>query len=705
MMGARISPGDTAPLTPATKIAFALGGAGAQICGTIASFFLNPWLLQVVSLRPGLVGVILLSGRLWDAVTDPIVGHCSDRTSFAGGSCCIEGRRRPWMLGALLPCSLTYLALFTSPDTLGLPPLESQGAKLVWYCLAYWGYQGAFTAYYVPYTSLTMELSTDPAERDSATLWRMVCEVLAVMAAVVFQSFLIAAMAPEGAPRCDEQRAYFMSAAIVSGVIILTNGASVWGVRERNGQPQQTPPPPAAPARHGSSRSSRLAGIRCALSCRPYLQLNAAYLCTWLCFQVLSTNLVLYLQWTLELYSQFQYILGSVLASAVLCMAGLATLMKRYGWEKRTVYMVGMLAYVPFPLAMFLVPDLGLGAPPQPGYGWVIYVISVGSGMGVATSFLLPWSLLPDTIDEAERTTGQRHEGLFYSLFVFFGKLAASLSLGLSSLGLELAGFDGEADPPTQGGFQLPEVTMTLRVLVGIVPAVLALGAVAALWSYPIDEARRQETACLLAARRRGAAAAAAGAKHTAAAVGAAGAEAVHDHEGGGGGAGGSWLGVSVLPASLSDEPMPALGNTPLVLGSLAAAGGHAQAQEQEAAGSSSNSPGGDSSLGIAMWGPPLPPPPPEYDSGDEPYVHPSERQLQPAVTLKRRASKNKRSNASKRSSKRTGRAKGRKPTPSDDATQPSSSSSSVGGGPLHLPSVPTRDYSTPLLSDRHVAR
>ena len=52
---------------------------------------------------------ILLSGRLWDALTDPVIGHWSDRTRSRWG------RRRPWMASAVIPSSLSYLALFTAP--------------------------------------------------------------------------------------------------------------------------------------------------------------------------------------------------------------------------------------------------------------------------------------------------------------------------------------------------------------------------------------------------------------------------------------------------------------------------------------------------------------------------------------------------------------------------------------------------------------
>jgi Na+/melibiose symporter-like transporter len=472
------------PLRVCTKLAFAIGGVGGQIAGTIASFFLNPWLLTVVGLRPALVGAILLSGRLWDAFTDPIIGHWSDRTRTRWG------RRRPWMAGAAVPCSLSYLALFTAPELFGLE-LRTQGAKFAWYCGAYWSYQLAFTVYFIPYSSLTMELSAVPRERDSATLWRMVLELLGTMAGTLFQGFLIAAMAPEGATIPEQQRAYLVAAVAVAGAVLLFNTTTVVGVRER-----PLPPPEAV----GAPKPSRCAGMRVAMASKPYLLLNFSYLCTWLCFQVLSTNLVLYLQYTLNIYSEFQFILGTVLGAASVFMILISLLMRLL--EKRTCYALGMLSFMPFSLALLFLPELApaLGAPPEPR--WLIYVVAAGAGIGVATSFLLPWSLLPDTVDDSERQTHERHEGMLYALFVFFGKLAGSLSLGLSSLALDFSGFDAELE------VQPPQVGWTLRVLVGLVPAVLAVGTVVALYFYPIDEVRRKETAQILRQRKQAEAAA-----------------------------------------------------------------------------------------------------------------------------------------------------------------------------------------------------
>ena len=84
-------------LSTTAKFCFAVGGAPAQVTATVFAFFLSPFMLEVVGLRPLLVGPILLIGRIIDAISDPLIGYLSDRTESS------LGRRRPWLFLSLLP--------------------------------------------------------------------------------------------------------------------------------------------------------------------------------------------------------------------------------------------------------------------------------------------------------------------------------------------------------------------------------------------------------------------------------------------------------------------------------------------------------------------------------------------------------------------------------------------------------------------------
>lgn len=103
--------------------------------------------------------------------------------------------------------------------------------------------------------------------------------------------------------------------------------------------------------------------------------------------------------------------------------------MRHFG--KKTTYVVGMLTYVVVFLALFFVPKGNL---------LLIAIVSAFGGCGTAIGFLIPQCMLPDVVDEDTVRTGFVREGLFFSFFVFFEKLAVGVALALSNYALGAAG-------------------------------------------------------------------------------------------------------------------------------------------------------------------------------------------------------------------------------------------------------------------------
>ena len=112
------------------------------------------------------------------------------------------------------------------------------------------------------------------------------------------------------------------------------------------------------------------------------------------------------------------------------CLCGRAA-SKRIG--KKGVYYLGMIWWIVVSFLLFIV---------QPAWSpSVIIILGVLAGVGVATAYLVPWSMLPDVIELDELKTGRRREGAFYGFFVLLQKLGLALGLGLVSLALGLAGY------------------------------------------------------------------------------------------------------------------------------------------------------------------------------------------------------------------------------------------------------------------------
>jgi GPH family glycoside/pentoside/hexuronide:cation symporter len=142
-------------MSSCTKYSFAVGGIPAQVTSTVIAFFLTPFMLEVVQLRPAYVAVIMLVARVFDSFSDPLVGFMTDHTVSS------MGRRRPWIFVSIIPVVVVYTAVFFSPELIGIP-LDTQAARFAYYCTAICLFSVILTTNYVPYTALTMELSDDP---------------------------------------------------------------------------------------------------------------------------------------------------------------------------------------------------------------------------------------------------------------------------------------------------------------------------------------------------------------------------------------------------------------------------------------------------------------------------------------------------------------------------------------------------------------
>lgn len=164
------------PLSLSTKLAYGTGDLGPAMVSMIKGFFLLNFLINIAGLSPLSAGSVLLIGKIWDAVNDPIVGTLTDRTRTRWG------RRRPWLLFGSVPFGLAFFLHFIVPSG-----LSSTG--LFWYYVVVGILLDAgFTAVNVPYAALTPELSSDNQERTDLNMYRFSFSVLGGLVAALMST-------------------------------------------------------------------------------------------------------------------------------------------------------------------------------------------------------------------------------------------------------------------------------------------------------------------------------------------------------------------------------------------------------------------------------------------------------------------------------------------------------------------------------------
>jgi GPH family glycoside/pentoside/hexuronide:cation symporter len=163
---------------------------------------------------------------------------------------------------------------------------------------------------------------------------------------------------------------------------------------------------------------------------------------------------------------------------------------KRVG--KKGLYFLGSGLWILVQLALFFL---------KPGEIGLMYGLCIIASFGVATAYIVPWSILPDVIELDELNTGSRREGAFYAFMTLLQKFGLAAGIFLVSLALQASGFAKDAT-------QQPESALwAIRFFMGPVPLTLLICGMVLAFFYPITKEVHAEILLKLAEKKAAAAA------------------------------------------------------------------------------------------------------------------------------------------------------------------------------------------------------
>ncbi len=151
----------TPPLSLYEKFNYALGDTASNFFFQFFAIFIIYYYTDVYGLSPAAVTTMLLTVKLWDWITDPIMGLIADRTSTRWG------KFRPYLLWMAIPYGAFGYLMFINPD------LDDSG-KLIFAYVTYILMMTAYTAINVPYGALMGVMTTSSSERLTLGTFRFV---------------------------------------------------------------------------------------------------------------------------------------------------------------------------------------------------------------------------------------------------------------------------------------------------------------------------------------------------------------------------------------------------------------------------------------------------------------------------------------------------------------------------------------------------
>ena len=435
-----------AGLSRSALFAYGLPGLPLAALGVPLYVFLPAFYAEEMGLGLAAVGGALLVARIWDLLTDPLMGRLSDAFPTRWG------RRRPWMLLGVPLLLLSAWFLFRPPADVGLLYLAG------WTMALYLG----STMILLPYSAWGAELSQSYNERSRITAWREAFVVIGTVAAAALPSFT------------GEDRALTLLWLLIAVIILLPPGVGLacWAVHE----PRLRPPPPLPWRR----------SVAILLRNGPFLRLVSAYFLNGIAVGLPATLFLLFVKFALDAESWTGPLLLTYFACGIAALPLWLRLAARIGKHRAWCTAMALAC------AVFIwVPLLG------PGDTWAFLVICVLSGFALGADLALPPAIQADVVDLDSLRSGQERAGVYFGLWGVATKLALALAVGISFPLLALAGFDPAAEQ-TDG-------VWALSLLYGLAPVAFKVAAVALVWRFPINAQRQLRIRTLIdrrAARR-----------------------------------------------------------------------------------------------------------------------------------------------------------------------------------------------------------
>lgn len=423
----------------------------------------NPIFNDCLGVDPRWISWVMGGSRLWDAVTDPIMGNITDNTNSRWG------RRRPWIaLGAFL-CALSFAAMWLFPRGMG------NVFYFGWYLVTSLIFYVAFTIFSVPYIALGMELSPDYHERTSVQAYRT---VLSQVGALFISGLYWFTSMSCFSDRADGMRYGGM---ILGGVILVSvlipavfSGEHPSFLKRRADEQKKEKPKVSLlkSAKETLSEKSFLILIGVTVFMTLGLLMVASlgyYVAVYHVFggdkSVESGRMITFGQWAAQLCT-------------ILSVPVITTLSKRIG--KRAMLFVTIVIAIAGSLLKWVCYT--------PANPWLLLIPGMVMSGGLASTWMLINAMIPDVVDLNELKTGQRREGMFSAVYSWTYKTGVALAMVIAGYVLSWSGFDA-----TLGGDQAPGAVLKLRLFFTGIPVVTMILAVLLLACYKISEKRSYE--------------------------------------------------------------------------------------------------------------------------------------------------------------------------------------------------------------------
>lgn len=446
------------------KIGYGFGDMASSMFWKVFSAYLPFFYTYVFGLDLELAAVLFLVTKIWDAVSDPMMGIIADRTNTKWG------KYRPYLLWIAIPFAIAGILLFTTPNF-------GETGKNIWAFATYILMMTVYTAINVPYGSMLGVMTEDSDEKTVFSSFRMFFAYAGSFIVLLLWEPLCNFFAGTSGKVTHDPNAWFLAMAVVGVTCCLLFMLTFKMTRERikPSIKQTNIKDDFKSLLHNSPWWILLGGV---LFFNFFGAVRYAVIPYYFATQIPESATLSFLSIDFLFYAGIFFTIGEIANMAGVAVATPIT----FKIGKKSTFLYSLFAIIALCIAFYYVPVNNTA-----GY-WTLLILQIATGIFTGIISPLVWSMYADISDYAELKFKTASTGLIFSSSSMAQKFGGAFGTAAVLWLLAAFGFNTE-----EGAVQTPEAIEGLRYLISWIPAGIAAISAAFIFIYPLTTKRMKE--------------------------------------------------------------------------------------------------------------------------------------------------------------------------------------------------------------------
>lgn len=442
------------------RLSYGMGNFGMAWVNGMMSAFLMKYLTDVSLVDAGVVSLIIALSKIFDGISDLIMGRIVDKTHSR------IGKARVWLIRMALPLAVSTVLLFSIPS--GMKGFISYVYVFIIYNLVN---TVCYTAMFVPYNSLISLSTNDIHEHGMLGNLGMIFQTIANIAMNTFFMAMVVRFSGAAQPYMAEaQKGWTMAAIVVGIIIVISSLLCVFGTKERTSDEALSSS--GRQEEGGKSEDIPLGkALRSLFTNKYWLFMIFAMFVIFFIIVLYSAGAIFYCADVLGDYSLYTPVNNALSIAQFAIMFATPFFMVKFG--KHKTYLAGLL--------IMTAGFLGTGFAGTNVTLLVAFNALKGIGLGAAGG--MAFGMVADTLEYGEWKDGFKAVGMGNAAISAAQKLG--LGLGQVALGIILA-FGGYVNGSTTG--QPESAKQAISFLYNWLPAIMLIAAIIIMLFYNLDK-------------------------------------------------------------------------------------------------------------------------------------------------------------------------------------------------------------------------